>query len=69
MTIRVVSLHSREAGDARVGGSAEERLALLARLSEMSWRLTGRAMPTYTRASMPVVLRALSSQSDADQRE
>lgn len=69
MTIRVVSLHSREAGDARVGGSAEERLALLARLSEMSWRLTGRAMPSYTRANMPVVLRTLSSQSDADQPE
>ncbi len=66
MTVRVVSLHSREAGDARVGGSAGERLALVTRLSEMSWRLTGRAIPSYTRATMPIALRTLSTQCDGD---
>lgn len=59
MTARVVSLHSAEASDATVGGTPEERLALVARLSETSWTLTGRPRPEYTRSTMPVVVTTL----------
>jgi len=54
MTVRVVPLRSKEAGDARVGGTADERLALLTELSRRAWELTGRPFPSYTRATMPV---------------
>ena len=63
MTIRVAPLHGREAGDARVGGTVAERLALVARFSETSWTLTGRPLPAYTRATMPVVLTTLTAPS------
>ena len=61
MTVRVVSLHGREASDATVGGTVEDRLALVARLSETSWQLTGRPLPHYTRATMPVVVSTLQA--------
>ena len=64
MTVRVVPLASREAGDARVGGTPQERLALLAALSQQQWALTGRPRPAYTRATMPVAIRSLRGQSD-----
>jgi hypothetical protein len=56
MTVRVVPLGSREAGEARVEGAPAEQLRLVSRLSEALWARTGRAFPTYTRATMPVVL-------------
>ena len=59
MTVRVVPLKSREAGDARVGGTVAERVALVARLSEMQWTLTGKPLPSYTRATMPIVVAPL----------
>jgi hypothetical protein len=62
MTARVVPLRSDEAGDARVGGTAEERLALLAELSRRMWALTQRPLPSYTRSTMPVTLSTLSEQ-------
>ena len=62
MTARVVPLRSDEAGDARVGGTAEERLALLAELSRRMWALTQRPLPSYTRATMPVTLSTLGEQ-------
>jgi hypothetical protein len=55
MSVRVVPGGSREAGDARVGGTPEERLALVHKLSEMMWTYTGRPLPAYSRATMPVV--------------
>lgn len=61
MTVRVVPLHSREAGEATVGGTIAERLALVARLSETSWALTGRPLPAYTRATIPVVVTTLEA--------
>jgi len=64
MTVRVVPLHSREAGEARVAGTASERVALVARLSESAWALTRRPLPTYTRATMPVVLTSLAARPD-----
>lgn len=62
MTARVVPLRSNEAGDGRVGGTAEERLALLAELSRRMWALTQRPLPCYTRSTMPVRLSTLSEQ-------
>ena len=63
---RVVPLRSREAGDARVGGTVAERVALVAELSRMLWARTGRANPTYTRATMPVVISTLGEQSSRE---
>ncbi len=54
MTARVVPLSSREAGDARMGGTPEERLVALTELTLEAWRLAGLPLPTYTRATMPV---------------
>jgi hypothetical protein len=62
MTARVVPLHSDEAGDARVGGTPDERLALLSELSRRMWALTQQPLPSYTRATMPVRLSTLREQ-------
>jgi hypothetical protein len=62
MTARVVPLRSHEAGDARVGGTMEERLALLAEISRRAWALTGKPTPSYTRGTMPVKLTTLADQ-------
>jgi hypothetical protein len=66
MTVRVVPLQSRAAGNAIVSGTAAERLALVADLSAMSWELTGKPLPRYTRATMPVVLTTLQAQGASD---
>jgi hypothetical protein len=66
MTVRIVSLHSAEAGDSRVGGTVAERLALVTSLSEKLWTLTRRPFPVYTRATMPIVLSSLGARSDRD---
>jgi hypothetical protein len=62
MTVRIVSLHSREAGDARVGGPIEERLALVAELSNRSWALTRKTTPRYTRKTIPFRVTTLGEQ-------
>ena len=59
MTARVVPLASPEAGDARMGGTVEERLAAVAELTAEAWRLSGRPLPSYTRATIPVVVATL----------
>jgi hypothetical protein len=66
MTARVVPLHSREAGDARVDGTAAERIALVAVLTRAAWALTGRPVPKYTRATMPVRIIPLRESGQAD---
>jgi hypothetical protein len=62
MTVRVVPLSSDEAADARVGGTAAERLALLNELSRRMWLLGTEPMPSYTRSTMPVRIIALAEQ-------
>jgi hypothetical protein len=62
MTGRVVPLTSDDAGDGRVGGTIDERLALVAELSRRAWTLTKRPLPTYTRRTMPVRLTTLDEQ-------
>lgn len=59
MTLRVVPLASPEASDPRMGGTVEDRVAAVAELSAEGWRLSGRALPTYGRSTMPVVLTSL----------
>jgi len=59
MTARVVSLRSAEAEDARMGGSAEDRVAAVSELTAEAWRLSGRPFPTYSRATMPIVVSTL----------
>ena len=63
MTVRVVPLRSREAGEARVGGTVAERIALVAELSKMLWTRTGNPLPSYTRATMPVAIVPLRAQA------
>jgi hypothetical protein len=62
MTARVVPLRSDEASDARVGGTATDRLELLRDLSRRMWALTKRPLPSYDRSSIPVKLTSLSEQ-------
>jgi hypothetical protein len=59
MTVRVVPLASPEASDPRMGGTVEDRVAAVAELSAEGWRLSGRALPTYARDTMPVALTTL----------
>ncbi|HEY4320885.1 MAG TPA: hypothetical protein VGM77_06835 [Gemmatimonadales bacterium] len=56
MTVRVVPLHSPEAGDARVGGTIPERIALVSALSADLWTITGRPLPVYSRAMTPIAV-------------
>lgn len=64
MTARVVPLDSAEAAEARVGGTVAERVALVAELSRLLWARTGRPLPTYSRATMPIVLTTLRAWTD-----
>jgi hypothetical protein len=59
MTARVVPLTSAEAGDPRMGGTLEQRLDAVAALTAEAWRVSGRPLPQYTRATMPIVVRTL----------
>ena len=62
MTVRIVPLGSEEAADARVPGTAAERVALLAELSRQMWELSRRPMPAYSRSAMPVRFVTLNEQ-------
>lgn len=42
-----------------MGGTVEERLAAVAELTLEAWRLSGRPLPTYSRATMPIVVATL----------
>lgn len=65
MTARVVPLQSEEAGDMRMGGTPDARVAAVAELTMEAWRLAGRAFPRYTRATMPVVVTSLHDHTPA----
>lgn len=66
MTVRVVTLGSRESDDVRMGGTVAERLAAVAELTKLGWALAKRPLPTYTRGTMPVVVTRLSAQTGAE---
>lgn len=63
MTVRIVSLESDEAGDARMGGTVEARVAAVAQLTLEAWRLADRPIPSYTRTTMPIARRTLRDPS------
>ena len=65
MTARVVPLTSAEAGDARMAGTTEELVAAVAELTAEAWRLAGRALPQYSRATMPIVLGTLKDHAES----
>lgn len=60
--VRIVPLASDEAGDGYVEGTVDDRLALVARLSRRAWAATGRPIPSYTRATIPIVITRLTDQ-------
>lgn len=62
MTGRIVPLGSDEASDARVGGTAGERLALVRELSQRMWALTQRPVQAYSRSTIPAKLTTLAQQ-------
>lgn len=61
MSARVVPLGSDEAGDSRMGGTVDERVAAVTALTAEAWRLAGRPLPTYDRDAMPVVKATLAA--------
>ena len=63
MTVRIVTLTSEEAGDPRMGGDVDERVAAVAELTLEAWRLARRPLPSYARAAMPVVVARLADQT------
>lgn len=49
-----------------MGGTVDERVAAVAVLTQEAWSLAKRPFPTYTRATMPVVVTTLAAQGDSD---
>lgn len=66
MTVRRVPQGSPEAGEARVGGSIDERLALASVLSLSAWANSGRVVPVYRRQDMPIRRTTLTNRRDRD---
>lgn len=66
MTVRIVPLTSDEAGDARVNGTPDQRLALTSQLSISAWTNTGRPFPQYQRSEMPVRVTRLGAEHGRD---
>jgi len=52
--IRILQLGDGPDDDLSAVTTAEERLAMVWQLSERMWELTGRPIPAYERASIPV---------------
>ena len=66
ITARRVPQGSREAAEARVGGSIDDRLALLSVLSLSAWANSGRPLPVYRRQDMPIRRTTLFARRDRD---
>ena len=66
MTYRVVPLTSQAAGDARLGTTAAERLAMVRELSRIAWIAGGRTLPSYARADIRIRLSALRDQGTTE---
>ncbi len=67
MTFRIVPLHSAEAGDARTGGTAAERLAMVTELTKLGWELSGRPWPSFSRENTPVRVMRRGEHRDGDE--
>lgn len=46
-----------------MAGSVELRVAAVAELTDTAWRLAKRPFPSYTRATMPIVVVTLAAQA------
>jgi len=57
---------SREAAEARVAGTVDDRLALVTVLSLSAWTNSGRPLPVYRREDMPVRRTSLLARRDRD---
>jgi hypothetical protein len=66
MTVRIVPQGSAEAGDPRVGGTMEQRIALVEELSRHAWALARRPLPTYTREAIPIRVLSLREADKQD---
>lgn len=66
MTARRVARGSAEEGDARAGGSINDRLALVSVLSLSAWANSGRPLPSYRREEMPIRRTTLGARADRD---
>lgn len=53
--------HGREGSPQPAVGSPAQDLATVTHLTLHAWTLAGRALPTYTRATMPVVVTTLEA--------
>ena len=51
---RVLRLTDRQVDDLSASTTAEERIAMVAVLSERMWEITGLPLPAYSRSTMPV---------------
>lgn len=49
-----------------MGGTVDERVAAVAVLTAEAWALASKPLPTYTRATIPVVVTTLVKQSATD---
>lgn len=55
-SVRIQPLGAESSDDLADCTSAEERIALVWTLTERMWRISGRPLPVYSRAEMPVVV-------------
>jgi len=51
--IRIFPLGEEPRDDLAATTTVKERLAMVTLLSERCWKLTGKSIPTYSRATMP----------------
>jgi hypothetical protein len=66
ITFRRTILGSPEAADAKVAGSASERIALVRILSLSAWNTSGQPLPRYSRAEIPFRRTRLGERRDRD---
>ncbi len=68
MSYRVVRLDSAEARRSPAGASDAERSEMMMPLAIAAWVGSGRALPSYTRADMPIHLATLADQGARDEK-
>ncbi len=62
MPVRMFRLGEEPGDDLSAETTADERLAMVAELSARMWALTGKPVPVYSRAEMPVRVRKLGAE-------
>jgi hypothetical protein len=49
-----------------MGGTVDERIAMVSELSRMAWATSGRPRPAYSRDQMPITRARLGERRDRD---